>query len=98
MDEVSGTASGRLTLRNCFGRGALEKISEGEFIYRDGDAGLRISVSGPEGSVVSVDTDWFSEAMHEKAGRPVLRLDVARAFGAGPQRFVTVLRPFKSDK
>lgn len=94
VDEVSGPASGRLTLRNGFGRGSLEKVSEGEYIYRDGAAGLRISVSGPEGSAVSVDSDCFSEAMHEKAERPVVRLDITRAPGSGAQRFVTVLRPF----
>lgn len=98
VDEVSGPASGRLTLRNGFGRGALERISEGEYVYRDGCAGLSISITGPKGSVISVDTDWFSEAMHEKSERPVLRIDLDRASGAGPQRFVTVLRPFYIPK
>ena len=48
--------------------------------------------------MISVDTDWFSEAMHEKSERPVLRLDLDRTSGAGPQRFVTILRPFYIPK
>ena len=59
------------------------------------DAGLRIRVSGPAGSEVSLDRDWFSEAMHEKSLRPVIRLDVARAPGSGEQRFVTTIHPLK---
>ncbi|MBO4339934.1 MAG: alginate lyase family protein [Bacteroidales bacterium] len=96
-DEVQGPATGRLTLRNGLGAGSLEQIGPGEFVYRDGAAGLRISVSGPEGSEVSIGWDWFSEAMHEKALRPVIRLDAPRCPGAGVQRFVTMLRPFKED-
>ncbi|MBO4670543.1 MAG: alginate lyase family protein [Bacteroidales bacterium] len=94
-DEVRGSACGRLTLRNCLGRGTLTQTAGG-FEYRDGDAGLLISVSGPEGSVVSVEQDWCSEAMHEKYSRPVIRLDATRAPGSGVQRFTTVLRPFSS--
>lgn len=93
-DEVRGPASGRLTLRNGLGSGSLSETAPGEYVYIDGDAGLRISVSGPAGSAVSIDKDWFSEAMHEKHERPVIRLDVNRSPGSGVQRFVTVLRPF----
>ena len=96
-DEVRGPASGRLTLRNGLGRGLLEEIGPGEFLYRDVGAGLRIQVSGPAGSKVSIDKDWFSEAMHEKQERPVIRADAERAPGSGSQRFVTVLRPFAID-
>ena len=92
-DVVSGPASGNLTLRNCLGAGSVEETAPGEYIYRDGDAGLRIKVSGPVGSVVSLDQDWFSEAMHEKSLRPVIRLDVSRAPGSGEQRFVTTIHP-----
>ena len=94
-DVVSGPASGHLTLRNGLGAGSVEETAPGEYIYRDGDAGLRIKVEGPEGSSVSIDKDWFSEAMHEKAERPVIRLDVTRAPGAGVQRFVTIIKPLK---
>ncbi|MBR5704210.1 MAG: alginate lyase family protein [Bacteroidales bacterium] len=94
VDDVVGPACGRLSLRFGFGQGSLEQLSDHEFIYRDGDAGLRISISGPEGSVISIDKDWFSEAMHEKHERPVIRLDVPRSPGTGTQRFVTILRPF----
>lgn len=94
-DEVRGSASGRLTLRNGLGAGSVEESAPGEYIYRDGDAGLCIKVSGPEGSSVSIDKDWFSEAMHEKAERPVIRLDATRAPGSGPQRFVTIIKPIK---
>ena len=94
-DVVSGPASGHLTLRNGLGAGSIEETAPGEYIYRDGDAGLRIRVSGPEGSEVRIDKDWFSEAMHEKSLRPVIRLDVARAPGSGEQRFVTTIHPLK---
>ena len=95
VDDLRGPASGRLTLRNCLGGGTLTEESPGEYIYKDGDVGLRISVSGPAGSVLSIDKDWYSEAFHEKAERPVIRLDVPRAPGAGVQRFVTRLYPVK---
>ena len=94
-DVVRGPASGHITLRNGLGAGSVEETAPGEFIYRDGDAGLRIRVSGPAGSVVSLDQDWFSEAMHEKSLRPVIRLDVSRAPGSGEQRFVTTIHPLK---
>lgn len=94
-DVVKGPASGRLTLRNGLGAGSVEQTAPGEFLYRDGDAGLRIQVSGPKGSQVSLEQDWFSEAMHEKALRPVIRLDVTRAPGSGEQRFVTKIYPLK---
>ena len=94
-DVVSGPASGHLTLRNGLGAGSIEETAPGEYIYRDGEAGLRIRVSGPVGSKVSLDQDWFSEAMHEKSLRPVIRLDVARAPGSGEQRFVTTIHPLK---
>ena len=93
-DEVSGPATGLLTLRNCLGSGTVSETAPGEFVYRDGAAGVRISVSGPAGARIRIDKDWFSEAMHEKRERPVIRLDVPRVPGAGVQRFVTVLRPF----
>lgn len=94
VDEVSGPAPGRLTLRNGLGLGELTEIAAGNYLYRDGDAGLCVLVSGPEGSTVSVDKDWFSEAFREKNLRPVIRLDVSRSHDAGSQRFVTVLYPF----
>ena len=94
-DVVKGSASGHLTLRNGLGAGSIEETAPGEYIYRDGEAGLRIRVSGPVGSKVSLDQDWFSEAMHEKSLRPVIRLDVARAPGSGEQRFVTTIHPLK---
>jgi heparan-sulfate lyase len=97
-DEVSGPATGRLTLRNALGGGILTETAPGEYIYRDGDAGLCISVKGPEGSRLSIDRDWYSEAMHEKCLRPVIRLDLVRTPESGVQRFVTVLRPFITDK
>ena len=93
VDEVSGLASGRLTLRNCLGSGELRETAVGEFLYRDGNSGLRLVVSGPDGSRISVDTDWASEAMHEKYERPIVRLDVPRSPGAGVQRFVTRIYP-----
>ena len=43
---------------------------------------------------MSIDQDWFSEAMHEKSLRPVIRLDVTREPGSGEQRFVTTIIPF----
>ena len=95
-DIVRGPASGRLTLRNGLGAGSVEETAPGKYIYRDGDAGLRIEVSGPEGSGVRLDQDWFSEAMHEKSLRPVIRLDVTRAPGSGEQRFVTTIQPLKA--
>ena len=94
VDEVWGPASGRLTLRNCLGAGSLDEIAAGNFIYKDGDAGLRIVVIGPEGAEVSVDEDWYSEAFRERNRRPVIRMDVTRGQGASVQRFVTVLCPF----
>ncbi len=94
-DVVRGPASGRLTLRNGLGAGSIEETAPGEYIYRDGDAGLRIKVSGPAGSKVSLDRDWFSEAMHEKSLRPVIRQDVTRAPGSGEQRFVTTIHPLR---
>ncbi len=94
-DIVRGPASGRLTLRNGLGAGSVEETAPGVYIYRDGDAGLRIEVSGPEGSEVRLEQDWFSEAMHEKSLRPVIRLDVTRAPGSGEQRFVTTIQPLK---
>lgn len=96
-DEVSGPACGRLTLRNGLGEGTLTRNADGSFVYRDGGAGLLMLVSGPDGSSVSVDSDWFSEAMHERAERPVVRVDVQREAGAGIQRFVTVIYPFSGD-
>ena len=93
-DEVSGPAAGRLTLRNGLGPGSLTETAPGEFIYRDGDAALCIKVTGPAGSAVTVDKDWYSEAMHEKHERPVIRVDATRSPGSGVQRFVTVLRPY----
>jgi hypothetical protein len=57
VDEVSGPASGRLTLRNGLGPGELTEIAIGNYLYKDGDAGLCVAVSGPEGSTVSVDKD-----------------------------------------
>ena len=96
-DEVSGPATGRLTLRCGLGRGTVHEIAPGQYAYRDGLAGLRIVMSGPEGAKISLDQDWFSEAMHEKAERPVIRLDVPRSPGAGTQRFVTILYPFSEE-
>ena len=95
-DEVRGSATGRLTLRNCLGGSTLAKESPGEYIYKDSEAGLRISVSGPAGAVISVDKDWYSEAMHERHERPVIRVDADRSPGAGVQRFVTVISPFRN--
>lgn len=97
-DIVSGPATGRLTLRCGLGPGSLEQTGEGEFIYRDGDAGLLLSVSGPEGSAVSVEQDWYSEAMHFRQLRPVIRLDAERTGDAGEQLFVTTIRPFKEQQ
>ena len=94
-DEVRGPAAGRLTLRNCLGPGSVSETAPGEYLYRDGDAGLRIRVSGPSDSRISIDSDWYSEAMHEKARRPVIRLDAERSPGDGVQRFVTILRPIE---
>ena len=97
VDEVWGPASGRMTLRNGLGLGSLEEISAGDFLYKDSDAGLRILVAGPEGSKVSVDKDWYSEAFRDRHSRPVIRLDVARGPEASVQRFVTVLYPFLGE-
>ena len=97
-DEVRGPASGRLTLRNGLGRGSMTESAPGEFVYVDGGAGLRISVSGPPGATVSIDKDWYSEAMHEKKERPVIRVDVPRSPASGVQRFTTVLRPFSNTE
>ena len=95
VDEVSGPASGHLTLRNGLGRGTVTQTGPWEYLYRDGDAGLKIAAQGPYGSRSSLDQDWFSEAMHEKQERPVIRLDVSREPGAGTQRFVTRITPIK---
>jgi heparan-sulfate lyase len=97
-DDVSGPAAGRLTLRNGLGPGSVEETAPGEFVYRDGDAGVCMLVKGPAGSTISIDEDWFSEAMHEKAMRPVIRVDASRSRGAGKQRFITVLCPFKGTE
>ena len=93
VDEVSGPATGRLTLRNGLGPGTVKEVAgrAGEYIYQDGEARLRIKVSGPEGSTVSIDKDWYSESMHQKNQRPVIRLDVNRPAGAGVQRFETII-------
>ncbi len=96
-DVVKGPASGHLTLRSGLGAGSVEETGPGEYLYRDGDAGLRIVVKGPASATVSVDRDWFSEAMHEKALRPVIRVDVPRAPGSGEQKFVTYLYPFSES-
>ena len=95
VDEVSGPAGGHLTLRNCLGGGTLEETGPNEYLYRDGDAGLRISIEGPKGSATTIVKDWYSEAMHERNERPVIRLDLDRAKGSGPQRFITRLYPVK---
>ena len=68
-----------------------------DWTYRDGNAGMRIVVAGPEGSTAAIDRDWYSEAFHEKKERPVIRLDVQRKAGDGVQRFVTVIYPFDGD-
>ena len=94
-DLVNGPAAGHLTLRNCLGPGTVEKQADGSFVYMDGDAGLLIKVEGPAGSSVSIDKDWYSEAMHQKAERPVIRLDAVRTSGSGPQRFLSILYPFR---
>lgn len=93
LDEISGPATGRVTLRNCFGRGNVEG-KNGEYVYKDGNVGLKVLVSGPEGSLASLDKDWCSERFHQKYERPVLRLDTYRPAGCGAQMFVTVLYPF----
>ena len=95
VDEVRGPATGLLTLRNGLGRGSVTQTAPGEFLYRDGDAGLRISVAGPEGVAIRIDTDWFSEAMHEKYERPVIRVDAPRSPDSGIQRFVTRIEPIQ---
>ena len=97
VDEVRGPATGRLTLRNGLGPGTLEETARGNYVYRDGDAGLRMLVYGPRGAAVSLDTDWFSEAFHEKSERPVVRVDAPRSTGDGVQRFVTILCPFSGS-
>ena len=109
VDEIDGPATGRLTLRNCLGEGYLtENVpascctvsgteTAGDWTYRDGNAGMRIVVAGPEGSTAAIDRDWYSEAFHEKKERPVIRLDVQRKAGDGVQRFVTVIYPFDGD-
>ena len=95
VDEVSGPAGGHLTLRNCLGGGTLEQTGPFEYLYKDGEAGLRIVVLGPYSSCTSVDKDWYSEAMHSKHERPVIRRDVDRPQDFGPQRFITRLYPVK---
>ena len=95
VDEVSGPAGGHLTLRNCLGGGTLEEIGPFEYLYKDGEAGLRIVVLGPYSSLPSVDKDWYSEAMHSKHERPVIRRDVDRPRNFGPQRFITRIYPIK---
>lgn len=97
VDAVDGEACGRLTLRNGLGEGSVTELAAGDFLYRDGDAGLRLLVSGPDGSSASIDTDWYSVAFHEKQLRPQIRLDAVRGPSAGIQRFVTVLCPFSGD-
>ena len=94
VDEVTGPATGCLTLRNCLGQGALTEVAAGNFVYQDGEAGLCLLVFGPDGSKVSVDEDWYSEAFRERHSRPVVRLDVERSPEAQAQRFVTVIYPF----
>jgi len=96
VDEVSGPATGKLSLRNCLGTGSVAEDAKGKFIYWDGQAGLRVVVSGPDGHRISVEKDWCSEALHEKKERPVIRLDVMRTGESALQRFVTVLYPFQS--
>jgi len=97
VDEVRGEASGHLTLRNCLGEGSVSETSPGVYVYRDGDAGLGVLVAGPYGSGSSLETGWYSEAMHEKHERPVIRTDVDRSPHSGAQLFVTVLYPFCGD-
>lgn len=97
VDEVSGPATGRLILRNGLGAGSVAEDAKGKFIYMDGQVGLRVVVSGPDGNEISVDKDWYSEAFHEKIERPVIRLDVGRTSGSDLQRFVTVLYPFQGN-
>lgn len=97
VDEVCGPSTGYLTLRNCLGQGQLTETSPGNYIYKDGDAGLRILVQGPEGASVSVDEDWYSEAFRERHKRPVIRLDVLRCEQAAKQSFITVLCPFSGE-
>lgn len=94
IDDVSGPSTGCLTLRNCLGQGQLMELSPGNYIYKDGDAGLRILVQGPEDSHVIVEEDWYSETFREKHKRPVIRLDVLRDKDSPSQQFVTVLCPF----
>lgn len=96
VDEVEGPATGRLTLRNCLGTGNVKGDAEGGYVYKDGQAGLRVVVAGPQGCTASVDTDWCSEAFHEKKERPVIRMDIMREAGSSLQRFVTVLYPFRA--
>ena len=93
VDEVMGPATGCLTLRNCLGQGSLTEVEAGNFVYQDSDVGLCLLVSGPDGSKVSVDEDWYSEAFRERHRRPVVRLDVTRE-AATAQRFITVICPF----
>ena len=97
VDEVRGPATGRLTLRNGLGGGILEETARGNFVYRDGDAGLRMLVFGPAGADISVDKDWFSEAFHEKSERPVVRVDATRSPEDGTQCFVTIICPFSGS-
>jgi len=96
-DVVWGPAAGQLTLRNGLGPGTVEQIAPGRFVYRDGSVALLLQVSGPQGSVVSVGEDWYSEAMHQKALRPVINLEVPRAPKSQEQQFVTVIYPFQGD-
>ena len=97
VDEVRGSATGTLTLRNGLGGGTLEETARGNFVYRDGDAGLRMLVFGPAGADISVDKDWFSEAFHEKSERPVVRVDATRSPEDGTQCFVTIICPFSGS-
>ena len=75
------------------GQGSLTEVEAGNFVYQDSDVGLCLLVSGPDGSKVSVDEDWYSEAFRERHRRPVVRLDVTRE-AATAQRFITVICPF----
>lgn len=97
VDEVTGSDTGLLTLRNCLGQGSLTEVAAGNFVYLDGNAGLCLLVLGPENSKVRVEDDWYSEAFRERHRRPVVCLDVQRDAEAQVQRFVTVIYPFSGE-